>query len=114
MDDRVLELMRRWNATEESLALAEQLREQQLGNPEDFELWEENWDHWLFFLKVSTQWVRAGLDGFMSGLNYAGVEVVAKAHGLRGKVWRACLDALQVIEEAVLEADAQGRGGHNG
>lgn len=102
-------MMRRWNATEESLALAEQLRKQQLGNTDDFELWDENWDHWVFFLQISTQWLYAGFEGARGCLNLAGVEVVARAIGVRGKAWAEQLKALLVIEREVLEIDARRR-----
>ncbi|MGE0350945.1 DUF1799 domain-containing protein [Hydrogenophaga sp.] len=109
MDDKVLEMMRRWNATEESLALAEQLRKQQQGNPDDFEVWEDNWAHWCFFLRISSQWLYAGFEGARGCLNLAGVEVVARAAGVRGKAWAEQLAALLVIEREVLEVDARRR-----
>lgn len=102
-------MMRQWNATPESLALAEQLRDRQRGSPDDFEVWEENWDHWLFFLQVSTQWLYAGFEGARGSLNLAGVEVVARAVGVRGKAWAEQLKALLVIEREVLEVDARRR-----
>jgi hypothetical protein len=37
-------------------------------------------------------------------LNWPGIEVVARATGLRGAAWRGQVQALLVVEKAVLEA----------
>lgn len=97
-------MMRQWGASEADLALARQLQEQQAGGGDVFEVWPENWDHWLFFLDVATQWLTAGLTGVRVGLNWPGIEVVARATGLRGAAWRGQVQALLVVEKAVLEA----------
>ena len=71
------------------------------------DVWPENWIAWQFFLRVQTQWVRAGMDGRRACLNWTSVEVVAKALGVRGKQWRELVEALTVVEAAVLEADVK-------
>ena len=38
----------------------------------DFEIWQENWDSWIFFLQVSTQWNVAA--GGIGGLFYVGLQ----------------------------------------
>lgn len=99
-------MMRAWGASAEDLALAEQLRDARSGvDREVFEVWEENWAHWLFFLDVDTQWVFAGMAAVRVGLNWPAIEVVARAMGVRGKVWRERVEALLVVEKAVLKAE---------
>jgi hypothetical protein len=105
IDQGVLDMMRRWGASAEDLALAEQVRNLREGVPGDVcEVWPENWEHWRFFLGVSSQWVYAGMAGARVALNWPGIEVVARALGLRGKAWREQVLALQVVEAEALKA----------
>lgn len=97
--------MRQWKATAESIELAEQLRKQQLGEAEVFEVWEENWATWLFFLDVSNQWFFVGMAAQRMGLNWPAIEVVARALGWRRRRWRELMEALLVVEKAVLAAE---------
>lgn len=108
IDQGVLEQMRRWGASAEDLALAEQVRALREGDAGEMcEVWEDNWDHWKFFLGVSSQWVYAGMTGVRVALNWPGIEVVARALGVRGKAWREQVLALQVVEAAALKAWAE-------
>lgn len=34
-------------------------------------IWPENWPAWKLFGELSTQWLRAGMDGAACGLNYS-------------------------------------------
>lgn len=70
-----------------------------------FELWQENWDSWLFFLAVSTQWtVVAGMGGIVYvNLNHCAIESNMNMRGI-GRNMRAKLcDDLLVIERAALQ-----------
>lgn len=99
--------MRQWKATEESIELAEKLRRQQMGDTDVFELWEENWPTWVFFLDVSAQWNFVGFAAQRMGLNWPAIEVVARARGLRSRRWRALVEDLLVVEKAVMLAESE-------
>ncbi len=45
------------------------------------ELWPENLPSALLFNACETQWLRAGMDGIPTGLNYPGVQVVMAMRG---------------------------------
>lgn len=99
-------MMRGFGASAEELEKAEALM-QKAQDAEVCDVWPENWPVLMFFLKVQMQWMRAGMDGRRVCLNWPGVQVVAGALGQRGKAWREMVEALLVIERAVLEADAE-------
>lgn len=102
--------MRRYGASDEDLALAEEVQEAQQGQTAgEFEVWEENWSHWCFFLTVQMRWVHAGMDGAKVALDFPAVEVVAKALGFRGRAWSRLVEDLLVIELTALEAWAKKR-----
>lgn len=75
------------------------------GEGEVFPVWSDNWSTWLQFLKVQRQWVYAGMSGQRVSLNYPGIE----SHFRQAPVPRPDRPALwadlQVIEDAVLQAD---------
>lgn len=75
----------------------------------DFEVHPDNWDSWLFFLTVQTQWLYAAsaMGAQRVGLSYAGVESGARMSGRPRHRWPALLADLKVIEVAVLQADAE-------
>lgn len=101
--------MRQWKATAESIEMAEKLRRQQMGDVEVFDVWEENWEAWMFFLDVSPQWIYAGMSAQRVGLNWPSIEVVARAVGWRRRRWRELVEALLVVERAVLIAESEQR-----
>lgn len=65
-----------------------------------------NWETVQLFLGMQTQWERAGMDGTMTGLNYARLPVVAAGLGIR---WRPLFERLQVMEYAALQELAKRR-----
>ena len=73
------------------------------------EVWPENWDIWRFFMRVQTQWVFAGMSGGRVALRWEGIEPVAQALGWRRRRWRELVEALGVIEFAVLAAEQRQR-----
>ena len=78
--------------------------------PQDdtFEVLAENWDAVCLFCAASTQWRHAGMAGVAVGLDYAGVEAVARALELG---WTAgLLDKLRTLEAAALAALAETTG----
>lgn len=81
--------------------MAQGLMDEQTQEP-PAQVWPENWEHWLFFMRVQTQWVFAGLAGVRVALRWEGIEPVATALGWRRRRWRELVEALGVIENTVL------------
>jgi hypothetical protein len=79
------------------------LKPQRQAAPEEehFEVWEENWDTLMMFLRMQTQWT-VTMGGYV-GLKY---EVLLGASGLMSlydvKNPREMLESLQVMEAAAL------------
>lgn len=67
----------------------------------DFEIWPDCIKALQFFLRCQTQWRHAGQLGQPTGLDYHGVEIVARSLGrkLEGQL----LEDLQVMETAYLD-----------
>lgn len=65
-----------------------------------FPVLDENWNAIQLFLSVSTQWVRAGMDGSVVGLNYQSVEFVLKLY--KAKKRAEVFSDLQLIERGAL------------
>lgn len=79
---------------------------------EAFAVEPDNWDNWLIFLSVSTQWVWAsfGMGGAARvALNLPGVESGLRMQGIKRKRWPAVFADLRVIEQAVLVAENEMR-----
>ena len=106
MDQGTLAQMRRWGASDEDIALAQRLMDQQAGTSGDVcEVWPDNWDAWCFFMQVGRQWVYAGMDARRAALNWPCIEVVGRALGWRGKRWTELVEALLVVEAEVIRID---------
>lgn len=94
----------------------------------DFEVWDENWDVWTFFLAVDTQWLTetlgevAGKLGSLQGrvftrrtaLSAVGVESSARLMGVSARRLRRYWPDLLVIQQAVVVAEARLRAKHFG
>ncbi|UUZ68077.1 DUF1799 domain-containing protein [Polaromonas sp. P2-4] len=115
-DPNVTEGLRRMGVSEEDIeAMLAQQQEweaeaaRQSGFSEDFEIYEDNWESWLFFVTVQTQWHYAARDmgARRVGLNYPGVESGARMAGKPRAKWPSLFADLQVMELAVLAADAE-------
>ena len=60
----------------------------------------------IAFLRCSTQWRHAGMDGTRTGLEYSGVETVLRLT-VSARERRFVFDGLQLMEHAALEVFAQ-------
>ena len=74
---------------------------------EAFEVYEDNWQSLLFFLRVQTQWVYRGLEGRRAGLNNAAVESTMRMARVKRVDQDALLADLQVMEREILKSDAE-------
>lgn len=109
VDEAVEAAMRAMGATDEAVeqARAERAGEQKAADEEQdaFEVYEDNWEDWMFFLRVQVQWVHAGLDGRRVCLNWPGIAAFAGMAGVRYRRLARRTEALEVIERAVLRED---------
>jgi hypothetical protein len=65
---------------------------------EHCEIWEENWEPVMMFLRMSTQW-HTSMAG-LTGLNYPSLEWLCKLYSVKDPV--AMFEAVQVMEMAAL------------
>lgn len=116
--------MRRLGATPEDIAQAQaQLAAQDRAQAQDdaaFGVWDENWDTFLFFIALKTQWQMESLTVTMHGpmgssssrteLVRAGlpadrVESRLRLKGIRRALWTAMSEDIERMELAVLQED---------
>lgn len=109
VDEEAAQALRRVGVKEEDIdaALAQEAQAEAMPEIEDFEVYEDCWESVRFFLTVQTQWIFAGMGAQRVGLNYPGVESGARMAGVRRSLWPGLLADLQVMENAVLEADTK-------
>ena len=65
---------------------------------QDCEVWEENWETVLMFLRMSTQW-NTSMAG-LTGLNYPSLEWLCKLYSVKDPV--ALFEGVQVMETTAL------------
>lgn len=92
IDDREVSL-RALGASEEQI-LAAKLEAVQ----EDFEVWDENWEAMMMFLRMQTQW-NVSMNGLV-GLNYQALETLIRLYHVKEPV--ELFERVQVIERAAL------------
>ena len=64
----------------------------------NFEVWEENWEAVMMFLRMQTQW-NVGMSGLI-GLNYQALETLIRLYHVKQPV--ELFEKVQVIERAAL------------
>ena len=64
----------------------------------DFEVWEENWEAVMMFLRMQTQW-NVSMNGLI-GLNYQALETLIRLYHVKEPV--ELFEKVQVIERAAL------------
>lgn len=85
--------MRALGASEEQIAAA-----QLEAVKRDFEVWEENWEAVMMFLRMQTQW-NVSMNGLV-GLNYQALETLIRLYHVKEPV--ELFERVQVIERAAL------------
>ena len=66
----------------------------------DFEVWTDNWEIVVMFLRMSTQW-NASMGG-VTGLNYSSLEYLCKLYPAKDPC--ALFEGIQIMEMAALAA----------
>jgi len=85
--------LRALGASEEQIAAA-----QLEAVKHDFEVWEENWEAVMMFLRMQTQW-NVSMNGLI-GLNYQALETLIRLYHVKEPV--ELFEKVQVIERAAL------------
>jgi hypothetical protein len=67
--------------------------------PDEFEVWEENWDIVMMFLRMQTQW-NTTMAGY-SGLKYEVLRWLCDLYSVEDP--RAMLEGIQTMEAAALQ-----------
>ena len=67
--------------------------------PDRFEVWEENWDIVMMFLRLQTQW-SVTMGGYV-GLRYESLQWLCGLYSVQDT--RAMLEGIQVMEAAALK-----------
>ena len=68
------------------------------GQPDHFEVWDDNWDIVMMFLRVQTQW-NVTMGGYV-GLKYEALQWLCGLYSVEDT--RAMLEGIQVMEAAAL------------
>lgn len=63
-----------------------------------FEVWEENWETVIMFLRMQTQW-NASMGG-VTGLNYSSLEYLCRLYSVKDPV--SLFEGIQVMEVTAL------------
>lgn len=66
--------------------------------PQDFEVWEENWDIFVMFRRMTTQWTPS--FGGVIGLNMQSLEWFCRVYKIEDEA--AMIEGIQVMEDAAL------------
>lgn len=69
--------------------------------PEIIEVWDINWDSFILFNNLSSQWRIGGMDG-ASGLDYNAIPVTGKLLGFKKKKLKDMFPDIQVMENEAL------------
>jgi len=110
VDDGVAAGLLRFGFTAESVQ-EQQDKSGEVQEPADFEVHEDAFESWMFFLKVQRQWVFVpvsagmGVTSVRVSMNWPGVEAMVRLSRIKQTRWEQLLDDLLVIEEAVLLAE---------
>jgi hypothetical protein len=65
-----------------------------------FEVWEENWETVMMFLRMQTQW-NASMGG-VTGLNYSSLEYLCRLYSVKDPV--SLFEGIQVMEVVALSS----------
>ena len=64
----------------------------------DFEVWKENWEIVMMFVRLSTQWTVS--VGGLVGLNYSSLEYLCKLYEVKDEL--SLFEGLQIMEMTAL------------
>jgi hypothetical protein len=114
VDDEFAKGLRKFRVSEADIEVRRNAEMVQSVNTRaDFEVHEDVWDSWLFFLRVRRQWryvaVSAGMGvtSVRIGLDWPGIESLIRLSRVRSAQWEQLVDDLLLIEEAVLQVDGE-------
>lgn len=72
---------------------------------QDFEIWQENWQTFIFFEALSTQWkIISGMGGAqVIGLDYPAIETMMRIKNIPRKTQAPLFLQLQIMEREALD-----------
>lgn len=107
VDDSIVEAMRAQGAPPEDIARVQAIAQQAEPEHKAFGIWRDNARTFECFHNLRTQWTFAGsMVPQRMGLNYAGVQAYLALNQPR-RFHRSLMQDLQLMEIAVLQADAE-------
>ena len=107
VDDSIVEAMRAWDAPPDQIARVQAIAQQVAPEHKAFGIWHDNARTFDCFHSLRTQWTFAGgMVPQRVGLNYAGVQAYLAMNQPR-RFHRSLMQDLQLMEIAVLQADAE-------
>jgi hypothetical protein len=74
--------------------------------PEEIEVWPENWDAAIAFVSLSTQW-RVSMGG-ATGIDYGVIEPVLRLRRVAPERWPEVFDGIRIMEAEALEVMREG------
>lgn len=81
---------------------------EELGEP-DLDIWPEHWHGLQLFLRLASQWRRAGMEGAIVGLDYGPLGFWLEIDEVPRAEWPEAVDTLQVLERQVLQLAGDAR-----
>lgn len=113
VDEGVADGMRRMGFDEEAIAGARAQRVAADAETPDFEVHEDCWENWRFFMRVQRQWVWVpvsagmGVTSVRQGLDWSGIRALVLLSRIKPARWEQLVDDLLTIEYAVLQAEQE-------
>ena len=108
-DEDVAAGLRAMGVSQQDIDAEQERRQELLEVQADFELHEDNWAVWQFFMGLQTQWdcVCLGNSIWRIGLPTNRIESEARMMGWPRSRWPALLGDVRVMEFELLAADAE-------
>ena len=110
-DESTIEGMRAMNAKEWQIAAVQAQIDRQRAvlsaDSENFPVWRCNWPVVVSFLRLSTQWMRAGIGGQITGLHYGNVLAWLEHRYPSRRQRRMVFEGIQIMERAALDGLAE-------
>jgi len=116
VDEGVAAGMRLMGFGEDAIASARAERQTGADAPgaeDDFEVHEDCWESWKFYLTVQRQWVYVavsaglGVTNVRRSLDWSGIRAVVLLKRIAPKRWEQLVDDLLVVEGAVLQVELE-------
>ncbi len=109
-DESIIEGMRAMNAKQWQIDAVQARIDKQraaLQESDHFQVWRCNWPVVVSFLRLSTQWMRSGLGGQITGLHYSNVLAWLEHRYPSRRMRKQIFEGIQIMERAALDGLAE-------